>query len=120
MFGHERDQFFIREVFFADAQLGWRPAFHTGGTEYYVHIWPPHHSSPPSCEWNDYVFPHRSLVIGREYFLRLADKLFYVTAAEVTELNLGDIRAKKHGWHLAGAPGCRHPEALVSFTYAFS
>lgn len=44
-------------------------------------------------------FPHRSLETSREHFLRLADKLFYVTAAEVTELNLEDIRSKKHGWH---------------------
>ena len=34
----------------------------TGGTEYYVHIWPPHHSNPPSCEWNDYV--NADMVLG--------------------------------------------------------
>jgi hypothetical protein len=34
----------------------------TGGAEYYVHIWPPHHSNPPSCEWNDYV--NADMVLG--------------------------------------------------------
>jgi hypothetical protein len=43
-------------------------------------------------------FPHRSLEAGREYFLQLADELFYVTPDEVTKLNLEDIRSKGHGW----------------------
>ncbi len=43
-------------------------------------------------------FPHRSLDGGREHFLQLGDKLFYVTTNDFTELNLEDISSKKHGW----------------------
>jgi hypothetical protein len=43
-------------------------------------------------------FPHRWYDAGRDYFLRLGDKLFYVNADEFTEINDDDVRAKKNGW----------------------
>jgi hypothetical protein len=43
-------------------------------------------------------FPHRSLDADRDHFLRLDNNLFYITAEEFTELNLEDIRSKRHGW----------------------
>lgn len=43
-------------------------------------------------------FPHRYFDASRDYFLRLGNKLFYVTADEFTELNLTDIMAKTNGW----------------------
>jgi len=43
-------------------------------------------------------FPHRLLDAGREHFLQLGDKFFYVTRDDFTELNLEDISSKKHGW----------------------
>ena len=43
-------------------------------------------------------FPHRYFDASRDYFLRLSDKLFYVTADDFTELNLEDIISRKHGW----------------------
>ena len=42
-------------------------------------------------------FPH-TFGADRDHFLRLGDKLFYVTANEFTDLNLEDIVSKKHGW----------------------
>jgi len=35
---------------------------------------------------------------GRDKFLSLGDKLFYITADEFTEINMGDIFSKKNGW----------------------
>ncbi len=42
--------------------------------------------------------PHLSFDAGREHFRQLGDKLFYVTPENFTQLNLDDIRSKKHGW----------------------
>jgi hypothetical protein len=43
-------------------------------------------------------FPHSYSGKLRDHFLPLGDKLFYVTADEVTELDLNDIMAKANGW----------------------
>lgn len=43
-------------------------------------------------------FPHRYFDASRDHFLRLSDKLYYITPDEFTELNLKDINAKQHGW----------------------
>jgi hypothetical protein len=40
----------------------------------------------------------RQLDPRRERFLQLNGKLFYITDAEYTEINLDDIRTKLHGW----------------------
>ena len=42
--------------------------------------------------------PHLSFDAGRENFLQLGDRLFYVTPEDFTQLNLDDIRSKQHGW----------------------
>lgn len=42
--------------------------------------------------------PHLSFDAGRENFLRLGDRLFYVTPEDFTQLNLDDIRSRQHGW----------------------
>ena len=42
-------------------------------------------------------FPH-TFDADRDYFVRLGDRLYYVTADEFTELNFADIAAKKDGW----------------------
>jgi hypothetical protein len=41
---------------------------------------------------------HRSFNGDRDHFLQLGGRLYYVTAEEVAELKLEDIRAKQHGW----------------------
>jgi len=43
-------------------------------------------------------FPHRWYDTDRDHFARIGDKLYYVTADEFTEINIGDIMAKKNGW----------------------
>ena len=50
-----------------------------------------------AAQWQGQL-PHRSLPRYPDHFIWLRGKLFYVTEAEFTELNLDDIRAKKHGW----------------------
>ena len=42
--------------------------------------------------------PHLSFDAGRENFLQLGDRLFYVTPEDFTQLNLDDIRSRRHGW----------------------
>ncbi|PWU12901.1 MAG: hypothetical protein C5B50_20585 [Verrucomicrobia bacterium] len=44
------------------------------------------------------LFPHRSFYPDRDHFLRLGEKLFYVTVEDFTEIKLADIMAKEHGW----------------------
>jgi hypothetical protein len=43
-------------------------------------------------------YPQRVCEEDRDSFLRLGNKLFYVTAGEFVELNLEDILSKKNGW----------------------
>ena len=43
-------------------------------------------------------YPQRLAGEDRDHFLSLGDKLFYVTANEVVELNPEDIISKKNGW----------------------
>jgi len=43
-------------------------------------------------------FPHRWFDLDYDHFSRIGDKLYYVTADEFTEINIGDIMAKKNGW----------------------
>jgi hypothetical protein len=43
-------------------------------------------------------FPHRWFDSDHDHFSRMGDKLYYVTADEFTEINIGDIMAKKNGW----------------------
>jgi hypothetical protein len=50
-----------------------------------------------TAQWQA-LFPRRSLDAGRDHFLWLGDKFFYVTPEEFTELNLEDIGLKEHGW----------------------
>jgi hypothetical protein len=43
-------------------------------------------------------FPHRWFDSDHDHFSCIGDKLFYVTADEFTEINIGDIMAKTNGW----------------------
>jgi hypothetical protein len=51
----------------------------------------------PVAQWQAQL-PHLSFDAGREHFLQLGDKLFYVIPEDVTQLKLDDIRSKQHGW----------------------
>lgn len=42
--------------------------------------------------------PHRMFGYYFDHFIQLGGKLFFVTAEEFSELNLEDIRDKRHGW----------------------
>jgi hypothetical protein len=44
------------------------------------------------------AYPQRLSGEQRDRFLWMNDRLFYITANEVTELNLDDIASKKNGW----------------------
>jgi hypothetical protein len=49
------------------------------------------------ARWQE-QYPQRLAGEDRDHFLRLGDKLFYVTASEFVELNLDDIISKRNGW----------------------
>ncbi len=51
----------------------------------------------PIAQWQAQL-PHLSFDADGDHFLQLGDKLFYITTSDFTELNLDDIRSKRHGW----------------------
>jgi len=51
--------------------------------------------------------PQRLTGEGRDRFLWMNDRLFYMTAGEFTELNLNDIVSKTNGWAIGSTPGRR-------------
>ncbi|HXT13798.1 MAG TPA: hypothetical protein VN873_19770 [Candidatus Angelobacter sp.] len=50
-----------------------------------------------AAQWRAQL-PHRMIGYYFDHFIRLGSKLFFVTAAEFTEINFGDITEKKNGW----------------------
>jgi hypothetical protein len=50
-----------------------------------------------AARWTNDLW-RRSFNGDRDHFLQLGGRLYYVTAEEVAELKLEDIRAKQHGW----------------------
>ena len=55
------------------------------------------HDGSLAARWQAH-YPQRLAGEERDHFLSLGNKLYFITASEVVELNPEDIVSKKNGW----------------------